>query len=208
MIPRGRSCPCFPTFPKTSRDLPQKWARPSPELWPNMCENTPFCPRAAAATLTASALWGRSPRFLGKVGFYAGDLPHGNAITAPLAHDSPGKVLPLFSNLPQNQPASCTHRTPIYNFWPFFCTFVYATAASPAARKELFFRAVPEKPIPPLRTSFVTLRSAALRPAVAFPSPPPSPPPSPFAPPAHGDRICHPLCTKPPHLAHGPRRRP
>ena len=45
MIPRGRSCPCFPTFPKTSRHLPQKWPRPSPELWPNMCKNTTFCPR-------------------------------------------------------------------------------------------------------------------------------------------------------------------
>ena len=75
-------------------------------VWhPFVCKTTPFCPRAAAAPLTASALWGRSPRFLGKVGFCAGDLPHGNAITVPLAHDSPGKVLPLFSNLPQNQPA-------------------------------------------------------------------------------------------------------
>ena len=57
---------------------------------------------------------GRSGPFLGKVGFCAGDLPHENPITVPLAHDSPGKVQPLFSNLPQNQPVPSPKMGPTF----------------------------------------------------------------------------------------------
>ena len=75
-------------------------------------------------------------------------------------------------------PAPGPLRTPIYNFWPFSCTFVYAPytnlqflpvflhlrvryGGEPCCAVKLFFRAVPEKPISPLRTSFVTPRPAA-----------------------------------------------